>query len=331
MSFSKIIGIDVSKLTLDVKVLPDLQVCQVQNDPKGIKQLFRWLGKECKVQRSEALFAFEHTGFYSYNLAVMLQKREFAFVMLPGLEIKRSLGISRGKDDKIDAGKIAEYADLRRHKITPTQLPEKEIEEMKRLLSLRDRLVRDRAGFMSTLSEAKRAMDKKDAKTYFQIQESMIKELTLHIERLDIELSDLVENNPELKKQFDLIVSIKGVGPQTALNMIAVTHAFRKFPNWRKFACYAGTAPFPYASGTSIRGKTKVSPLANKKIKSLLGNAAASAIQHNTEMRLYYQRRTQAGKNVMATQNIIRNKLLARIFAVVERGKPYVEIMKYAA
>lgn len=331
MDYSKIIGIDVSKLTLDVEVLPDGKVLKAENDVKGIKQLFRSLAKDCKVKLSEALFAFEHTGFYSYKLAVYLQEKGYAFVMLPGLELKRSLGISRGKSDKVDAGKIAEYANLRKLQIVPTQMPEKEIQQMKRLLSLRDRLVSQRAGYKATIGEAKRAIGKKEDPLYFKVQEDMIKSLDHQIDRLDQELLKVVQNHPKLKIQFDLIVSIKGVGAQTALYMIAVTHAFHKFPNARKFACYVGIAPFPYQSGTSIRGKTRVSHLANKKIKSLLGNITGSAIQHNTEMRLYYQKRIAEGKNKMSTQNIIRNKLVARIFAVIDRNSPYVDIAKLAA
>jgi len=331
MDYSRIVGIDVSKLTLDVHVLPDRQVFKVDNDAKGIKGLIRALAKECQVKPSDALFAFEFTGFYSYRLAVCLQEMGYPIVMLPGLELKRSTGITRGKSDPIDAEMIAEYTYLRRNKIVPARMIEKEIEQMKRYLSLRDRLVKQRAGFKSTLSEARRAIGKKEDPIYYKVQEAMIKELTRQIIELDRQLRQLVENNPEFKKQFDLIVSIKSVGPQTALNMIAVTHAFRKFPDYRKFASYSGIAPFPYQSGTSIRGKTKVSHLANKKIKALLGNITGSAIQHNTEMRLYYQKRIADGKNKMSTQNIIRNKLIARIFAVIERGTPYIDIAKFAA
>ena len=331
MDYSKIIGIDVSKLTLDVTVLPDGKTLQVDNDTKGIKQLFRSLAKDYTVKLSDALIAFEHTGFYSHQLAVFLQGKGYTFVMLPGLELKRSMGITRGKSDKVDAGKIAEYASLRKLQIVPTQLPEKEIEQMKRLLSLRDRLVSQRAGFKASAGEAKRAIMKKQDPLYFKVQEAMIKYLDQQIDLLDNELLNVVQDHPELKTQFDLIVSITGVGTQTALYMIAITHAFTKFPNWRKFACYAGTAPFPYQSGTSIRGKTKVSHLANKRAKSLLGNITGSAIQHNSEMKLYYQKRLAEGKNKMSTQNIIRNKLIARIFAVVQRGTPYVDIAKFAA
>jgi transposase len=66
----------------------------------------------------------------------------------------------------------------------------------------------------------------------------------------------IIKSNPKLKQQYDLIVSIKGIGDQTALFMIVTTNAFNRFASWRKFASYCGIAPFPNSSGTSIRGRT---------------------------------------------------------------------------
>ncbi|SDC82539.1 Transposase IS116/IS110/IS902 family protein, partial [Algoriphagus faecimaris] len=100
--------------------------------------------------------------------------------------------------------------------------------------------------------------------------------------------------------------------------------------SWRKFASYAGTAPFPNQSGT-YRGRTKTSKLANKRIKTLLTLCAGTAIQYSTEMKTYYTRRINEGKSKMSTLNIIRNKLLARAFAVVNRNSNYVDTLKYAA
>ena len=278
-----------------------------------------------------SLFAFEFTGFYSHKLATVLQDMTFSFVMIPGLELKRSLGISRGKSDPIDAEKIADYAYLRRHKLALTQLPEKDIMRMKRLLSLREKLIRQRTGFKTTLSEVRRALNRKEDPTYFRVQEALVKQLTNQVDKIEEELILLVKENTDLQKQYDLITSIKGVGMVTALTLIAFTHAFKKFSTWRKFACYSGIAPFPYQSGTSINGKTKVSHLANKHMKALLSNAACSAILYNTEMKTYYKRKTEEGKHKMSTQNAIRNKLLARIFAVVNRGTPYVDTLKFAS
>jgi transposase len=159
----------------------------------------------------------------------------------------------------------------------------------------------------------------------------MLKALSSQINKIDKELNNIVNEEPAIKKLFDLITSIKGVGKQTALFMIAFTNGFTLFDNWRKFASYAGTAPFPYQSGISIKGRTKVNHLANKKFKSLLNMCATTSIICNPEMKTYFERRKAEGKNGMSTINIIRNKILARIFAVVNRGTPYVDTYKFAA
>jgi transposase len=90
---------------------------------------------------------------------------------------------------------------------------------------------------------------------------------------------------------LDYIINIIGI--------ICYTNCFLNFKNWRKFASYSGTAPFPYSSGTSIKGKNKVNNLANKKMKTLLNMSARSAIAHNTEMKIYFQKRKAEGKNGM--------------------------------
>ena len=113
--------------------------------------------------------------------------------------------------------------------------------------------------------------------------------------------------------------------------MLVHTHTFTAFKDARQFACYCGIAPFEYASGTSIKGKTKVSHLANKKLKSLLNMAALNAVRFDSELKAYYERRVKEGKNKMCVLNIIRNKLVSRVFAVVKRGTPYVDVLKWAA
>ncbi|MBL4746173.1 MAG: IS110 family transposase [Flavobacteriaceae bacterium] len=74
----------------------------------------------------------------------------------------------------------------------------------------------------------------------------------------------IIDNNESLKKDYQLIISIPGIAPQTATCLLIVTKGFTTFDNARKLACYAGVAPFPYQSGTSINGRTKVSHLADK-------------------------------------------------------------------
>lgn len=330
MKFEETIGIDIGKLTFETCIHTQQVSKEFENTSSGIKAMVNWVLKNTSYEKQSILFALEHTGLYSQRLSMYLSENNYLFLLLPGLEIKRSMGITRGKTDKIDAKKIALYAYRRKDELTPYRLESKEITEIKKLLSLREKLVSQRAGYKSTLCEYKHFLIRKENVVIFSIHEKMIKELSKQILKIEMNIDKLIKSNDKLKKQFDLINSIKGVGPQTALFMIAFTDGFTRFETWRKFASYCGVAPFPHRSGTSVRGKTKVSNLANKKIKSLLDMCAKSAIQSNPEMKIYYERRTMEGKPKMSTINIIRNKLLSRIFAVVKRETPYVNTLAYS-
>jgi|TARA_R110000850_G_C9904684_1_gene460105 transposase len=331
MKILETLGVDVSKKVIDIHLHKKELHNQFENNNKGFKKMISWLIKSTDTSKENILVALEHTGLYSYNFSVFLANNEFNYVILPGLEIKRSMGMTRGKNDKVDARRIALYAYEKRERLKPdTQSPENII-SLKRLLSLRERMVKQRAGYKTSLKEQSEILSKKENKLLFKSQKSIIKSLSKEIEAIDSEIEAIIIDDDQLKKQYQLIITIKGVGKQTALYMIVFTEGFKKFKNWRKFASYCGTAPFPNSSGSSLRGRTKVSNLANKKMKSLLDLCAKSSIQYNEEMRSYYSIRTAQGKNKMSTINIIRNKLLSRIFAVVNRQSPYVDLMKYAA
>ena len=331
MKIKDVIGIDVSKLTIDASVHQQQSSRQFINSNEGFKKLCKWSLKQSKQTKENLLFIFEHTGLYSQQLSVYLSKEEYHFVIVPGLAIKRSLGIARGKDDRVDAKRIALYGYRLREEIKLTKLPSEEINKIKSLLTQRDKMVRQRAGYKASFKEMKRVMKIKDNKVLFQTQKSIIKSFDKQIDAIEKEINQIITDNEDLERNYYLLKSITGIGDQIALYLIVLTENFTKFNNSRKFASYCGIAPFPNSSGTSIRGKTKVSSLANKKMKSLLDLGAKSSIQFNTEMMMYYQRRLEEGKNKMSTINIIRNKLLSRAFAVVKRQTPYVNTIKYAA
>ena len=330
MEIKDVIGIDVGKKENEARIHSSQEVLTFENSEKGFKKLIKWAANKSKEDIKNVLFAFEHTGLYSFPLSLFLSENGYFFILLQGLELKRSMGIVRGKDDRIDAKRIAKYAYEKKESIKPYELPSKEIIKIKQLLSLRERLVKQYAGYKASLSEYKLFLVKKDNAVLFDTQEKTIKFLKKRIDKVEEELFKIIMGNDNLKKMYDLITSVKGVGKQTALFLIAYTSGFTRFDTWRKFASYCGIAPFPYRSGTSIRGRTKVNNLANKKIKSLLDLCAKSAIQYNKEMKIYYERRIEEGKSKMSTINIIRNKLLSRIFAVVKRQTPYVNTLGYA-
>jgi transposase len=331
MEIKEVIGIDASKLTLDC-CLHTVGKHEVFDNTSGaISMMVNWSIETSGVAKENLLFVFEHTGLYTHRLIQYLGSKGCVFHVVPGLEIKRSLGISRGKDDRADAKRIALYGYRVREEVKPYQLRGESLESLKRLMSMRRKLVSQRAGHKSTLGEQQRVLDKESGKVLFEVQRKLIEALDDQVSHIEKELDRIIGEDPKLQDLYRLLTGIRGVGGVTARFLIVYTVGFTAFSTWRQFASYCGIAPFPHQSGTSIRGKTKVSHLANKEGKTLLNMCAVSAIQFNPEMKAYYERRTGEGKNKMSTLNIIRNKLLARAFAVVGRGTPYVNTMKYAS
>ena len=330
MEIKEIIGIDVSKLTMDCCHHSSGSYKEFDNNIDGIASMVSWSLQVSVVSKNKLLFIFEHTGLYSDQLIQFLGSGDYLFNVVPGLEIKRSLGIARGKDDRADAKRIALYGHRVKDEVKPFQIPSKTLDTLKRLMSMRKKLVTQRAGYTALLKEQKRVLSKQHNKVLFRVHQKMIITLDKQITIVEQEMKHLIEEDSELQNLYRLITSVKGIGGVTARFLIVYTTGFKSFETWRKFASYCGIAPFPYRSGTSIRGRTKVSHLANKEGKSLLSMCAVSAIQSNPEMKAYYNRRIDQGKNKMSTINIIRNKLLARAFAAVQRGTPYVDTMKFA-
>lgn len=331
MKIKEIIGIDVSKLSLDVRLHLAERSARFDNTADGIAQLIQWSQTHSGCKKENLFFVFEHTGLYSHQLAKTLSHLKMVYTIESGLAVKRSLGITRGKDDPIDAIKLALYGYRLRDELTAYELPDTQIQQLQWLLTLRERLVKQRSGYKACLKEQKRVLTSGEYKVLFQVQEQLIGQLSGHIKKVETQIKAIIRTNEHLKCVYQLITSVKGVGPQTAYHFIVFTHGFTRFTSWRAFAAYSGTAPFPYRSGSSIRGKNKVSHLANKKIKSLLDMCAKSAIQHDRQLKEYYQRKVNQGKPKMSVINAVRNKIIARVFAVVKRKSPFVDTYKFAA
>ena len=156
-----------------------------------------------------------------------------------------------------------------------------------------------------------------------KLNEKLINELDKQIAALEIQINEIIQHDQELTKQAELIKSIPGVGNVLSWYMITKTEGFTKITNPRKMACFSGVVPFEYQSGTSVYRKPRVSIFADKQLKSVLHLAAMSAVRHNHDLKVYYQRKVKDGKNKMSTLNAVRNKLIHRIFAVIKNDRPY--------
>lgn len=321
-----IVGADISKATIDLYIKPFENSMCIENNPKGFR---KWVKELKQSTNSAVLVVMEHTGRYSRKFESFLTSQFVDYCKLPALQIKRSMGMQRGKNDKIDAERIAEYGWLRREILNADAPPQRDIIQLKDLWSLRAKLVRDRTGFMNRLKEMKSTEIKMD-KYLVQMHQKYIDRFTQDIHQIEEKIKQIIAANKDLQKTYELICSIKGVGLIVATYMITSTNNSTKFDNARKFNCYAGIAPFKYESGSSIRRRSRISHLANKDAKALLNLAASSAIRSNGELKKYYQKRVAEGKRKMSCLNIIRSKIVARMFAVVKRQSPYVELYSAA-
>ena len=328
-SLTFFIGIDVSKLTLDVTVLSPKSSTkkykQISNTVAGLKVLNSWLRKIDSFKYPHAMFCLEHTGIYTRVVLNYLSQKSANIWLESSLYIKKSLGLTRGKNDKIDSLRIAEYAYrfIDKAELYQNNLPV--ITELKDLLTCRARLKKQLKINRVAINELKK-VDPVQGEKVELLSMAAVRGIEMSIKEVEKEIMDIVEQNKKLKEVYDLATSIPGVGPILTLKLMVYTKMFTKFKNNRQLACYCGVAPFEYSSGTSVRGKTGVSKFANSDLKSTLHMAAISSVQHNPDLKVYYERKVKEGKNKMSAINAVRNKLLYRIVAVVNRKTPYVNV-----
>ena len=327
---NQFLGIDISNETIDVSIVCQSNTKQFEdnkfaNNLNGFIKMQQWLLKN-KVSFSECLFCMEHTGTYGLLLLSWLNEKGIDFCVESGLQIKRSLGIARGKNDKIDARRIAIYALEHKHKLKPYVFPAKNLLQIKQLLTYREQLVKIRSSLKISLKSHEKYQQINQLKYISKDIEKQISQYDDKINFMEKKLKDIINDDDQLKKNFNFASSVKGIGLIITSFMLVTTNNFTSFENGRKYACYAGVAPFEHTSGTSIKGKTKVSHMAYKKLKILLSNGANSACKFDPEIKAYYKRKIDEGKDHKSVINAISCKLINRVFAVVSRQSNYVSL-----
>ncbi len=328
-NYEEVVGIDVSKKTLDA-YCHQAQVHKVfTNEVVGYKSLLKWVLKVAKD--SKVFYCFENTGYYSLKLALYLHGQSVVYVEESPLKIKRCSGIVKEKTDRIDAILLARYAWLYREELKPSTVKSMSHLELGRWLALRDQLVRNNAGLKGTLKEMKVLLSSSSTDVGCLSLKRSIDYLEKQVKSIETRIKDILASEASMNKNFELLTSLKGVGLVVACQLIYHTGNFTRFASWRAFSSYCGTAAVKHESGTSIHRRKQCHYLGDRKMKSLLSMASVSAIQHDNELRLYYKRKLAEGKDKMLAINNVRNKLIARAFAVVKRGTPYVILQQHAA
>ena len=329
------IGVDVSKNTLDValfrgKIDWNEGHVKVSNNESGYKELRKWLRLK-NAEKKRLRICMESTGLYTHDFRSWLEKENIIYYVVdpklmhhfaPPQSIK---GIRQSKNDKADAFRIAIYCSLFHDSMEPSKLPSAAYFKLKRLLAERRQYVKQSVLYRQQLS---------DISIYDSVgsrirKKNEVENLRDNIKQTDAEMKAIIDTDPEIRRNYELLISIVGVGLVVAVTTIVLTENFTTFTNPRKYASYIAIAPFPHESGTSIRGATRVSKQGFRQAKADLSISVLSAITFDPDIKEYWQRKKAEGKHTGCVLNAIKFKIVLRMFAVVKRGKPYVNTKGY--
>jgi transposase len=329
-----VIGIDISKEKIDATAIDvrDSQLGVVKldyqvyaNRPIGYRRMLVWARHLIKgVGLEDVLFCCETTGGYDRCLCDYIYAKGFDIWREGALQIKRSMGVRKGKNDKADSLMIAEYAMRHIDKAAIYVTPNGKVRELKLLFLYRHKLVQERTENKVRLSELKATAAKSDAMRFI-VRDTMkyIRALDKSIYECEKQILALIDSDEDLKRSYGRITSIPGVSIVNATAFIAYSNNFRSITTANKIASYWGCASFREQSGTSVDKKAYVKCYSNSLLKATLTQAAECTIKEHGIYRDYYLRLKADGKPYGVIVNNVRNKLIHLVFSLVVNDTDY--------
>ncbi|XLS28096.1 IS110 family transposase [Flavobacteriaceae bacterium M23B6Z8] len=315
------LGIDVSKKTLDICIIDQgsESYFKIENTVKAIKKFIRTIASlEARIS-----IAMENTGLYNANLYAVLQQHSFKVYVIDSRHIKRSIGLVRGKNDKVDAKRIARFIERNHQDFDCWKPASQSVQNIKLLMSQRRHKVKTKSALKQQIRELKTLKATKTITTCIHVNLKEIRQLDKHIARLEQLINLEAASDPNLKKDIERLKTIPGVGNITAWTLVIKTEGFIRLKDPRKLACFAGVVPFEQQSGTSLKTKPRVSKMADMQLKSVLQMAAMRAVRMNNDLQHFYLRKVKEGKNKMSVLNAIRNKLIHIAMALIKNKTFY--------
>lgn len=326
------IGIDVSKESIDVSfVESDFQrqpeyLAQYPNSKKGYRSMVRDLKLALRgASTGQWLFCCETTGAYDKPMCHWLVEHGMHIWRESALQIRQSMGIRRGKNDRADSMSIADYARRHPDKVNLFEIPGKELAALKDLFMYRQTLVDKLKGVKNRQKALKSQGDAASmaAKFIRRDTNNEIKRLERSIADCEKAMKEAICSNEQLERNYEHVKSIKGFGLVVTVALIVFSGNFQNIPTANKMATYCGVASFRSTSGTTVDSRQDVRNLSNLRLKGVLTMAARTAIRHDEAMTQYYQRKIAQGKQHGVAINNVKNKLIHIAYALVRTDQDY--------
>ena len=331
-----IIGIDISKEKIDASAI-DVRNSQLgvlkldyqafENRPMGFRRMLVWARHLIKgIALEEIMFCCETTGGYDRSLCDYLFAKDLDIWRESSLQIKKSCGLRKGKDDKTDSLIIAEYAMRHMDKAVYYVSPSETVRELKALLLYRRKLEQEKTSKKVRVAELKAtAVKSKSISFILRDAQKSIRILEKSIKDCEKQILALYDIDEELKKSYDHLTSIRGIGIVNASAMIAYTNNFKNITTSRKLSSYYGIAPFREQSGTSVNKKAMVKCYSNSMLRAYLTQAAENTIRDHGIYHEYYRRLSERGKCHGIALNNVKNKLLHLSVSLIANDMDYEE------
>lgn len=306
----KYYGIDLSKDKFDVNYLDDRMQEQEKEFGNSLNNITTFL----QTLPMNAVLCAEYTGSYGNLLHFLACQSGIRIAFVAGYVMKHSFGLAKGKSDPIDARRIREYAERFSDKLSFTEYESESLCELKELSATRKLLVKTRKQLKtaqkSAIAKPLQSILAHDSST------SVITSMSVEIDNIEKRIHTIIMEDKEFNENYLYVTSVIGIGPIVGTALVVKTGNFQEIDTARKAASFAGVCPFPNASG-KMCAKSKTSPLADKELKALLHMAAKTAVKHNVEYNLYYQKKKNEGKPHYLIMNNISNKILRTVYSLV--------------
>lgn len=309
-----VVGIDISKETLAVCHAPGAkdQHLEVGNNKAGFQKLIRSCG-------TDRLYVMEATGAYYMQLAYFLHSHGVAVAVINPVVIKRfvQMHLGKGKSDKKDAQWIMRYGQQNQVKQWQPEAPL--LVECRQLEQVIEQLIKQK----TMISNSMEALERQPITCLLVIKnlKQTLKLLQKQVRQMELELQERLASL--FSREMDLLASIPGIGKKTAGMLLLFAGGFQGMASYRQLIAKAGLCPREYTSGTSIRGRVRITKMGGSLIRSKLYMCSLTAMKGNAACRALYERLVAKGKNGKVALIAVCNKLLKQAFAIVKSGIPY--------
>lgn len=305
------IGIDISKDTFDIYD-PKQGHFQFTNNAKGFRSFLKTLS-------SDHWCVMEATGCYHQQLALFLFDKAIRITVMNPLVIKRfiQMKLNQVKTDKSDAKMICQYGQEQKMDLwhpSPQYVEDcKQLQTITQLYFKQSTAIKNKMHTLQT-----RGFNKGKMMSSLKRQlKSILKEIKL----LETEMELLIKTNQQ--ELYTKLNTIPGIGKKTAILLIVTTNGFKDFESSRQISSYLGLAPNERSSGSSIRGKTRISKTGNSIVRNHLFLCSFTASIYNPQCKALYDRIVAKGKSKKLALIAVCNKLIKQAYGISKSGLPY--------